>query len=395
MIEFWIIALLLVAFAVVVAIWPLVKGKVDAPGEGISDEADNTPHNVAHFRDQQAELERQVELGSLSSDEGELLSQELEKKLVEELDHPTLSGRYFRTRSAALALVVALVIPVMAVPLYFKLGAQTEMEVVDAMIRNDLQPKEVQSLLERWVARRPDNNQALFMLGGHYMRTGQMEKAVATYRDLVRISNGHPQVVAELAQVLFLKEQNQVTGEVRRLYQSALDHDPQNTTALGLKGIDAFGQEDYSGAIAAWQEALNHEADPAARQSLSTGITKARNLLGQPVAQIRVMVDLAPELAKLPRDARVIVFARPAGNGVQPPVAAVPLKVGDLPREVVLDDSSAMMMGGEPLSSIETLDITARISLSGDVMSADYQVKAPGIKTIDNEVVRLVFTPAG
>ncbi|MGB1271743.1 MAG: c-type cytochrome biogenesis protein CcmI, partial [Endozoicomonas sp.] len=302
MIEFWIIALLLVAFAVMAAIWPLVKGKVDAPGEGISDEG----ANVAHFRDQQSELERQVELGSLSSDEGECLSRELEKKLVEELGQsPAQPGRYFRTRSAAFALVVALVIPMIAVPLYIKLGSQTEMEVVDAMMRSDLQPGEVQSLLERWVARRPGNNQALFMLGGHYMRTGQMDKAVATYRDLVRITNGHPRVVAELAQVLFLKEQNQVTGEVRRFYQNALDQDPQNITALGLKGIDAFDQADYSGAIAAWQQALNHEADPSARQSLSTGIIKARNLLGQPVVQIRVMVDLAPELAKLPRDARV------------------------------------------------------------------------------------------
>lgn len=54
-----------------------------------------------------------------------------------------------------------------------------------------------------------------------------------------------------------------------------------------------------------------------------------------------------------------------------------------------------MMMGGQLLSSIESLDITARISLTGNVMSPDYQVQAKGVKTTATEPVRLTFTPAG
>ena len=72
----------------------------------------------------------------------------------------------------------------------------------------------------------------------------------------------------------------------------------------------------------------------------------------------------------------------------------MPLRVGDLPREVILEDSSDMMMGGDLLSTTEAVDIIGRISLSGDIMNADYQVEARSVKTASDELVTLIFTPA-
>lgn len=390
MMEFWFIAALLIAVAVIIAAWPLLKSRVPVFDDLISEEV----ANVASFRDQVADIDWQVEQGLVSLDEAEKFKLELKKKLADELSEASPVGSYSLIKNPWLALLIALVIPVMAIPLYFKLGATVELAVVDAMKQGDLSSEQIEKVLEDWVAKRPENNQALFMLGSHYLRTGQLDQAVATYRQLVSISNGHPQVTAELAQVLFLSNNNSMTAEVRALYQQTLLKDGQNTTALGLKGIDAFSEGDYSAAIGTWQQALNNETDPAARQSLSAGIGKARSMLGEPVVGIRVMVDLAPEMKDLPPEARVVVFARPAGQAQQPPIAAIPMTVGDLPREIVLDDNSAMMMGGQLISSIESLDITARISLSGNVMAPDYQVQAKDVKTSVTEPVRLVFSPA-
>lgn len=389
--EFWLIAALLIAIAVLVSVWPLIKPVVSAPGEDESEES----ANVASFRDQMADLDWQLQQGLVSAGEAERLKLELRQKLADELGDGQPASPYSLLKKPGFALLIALIVPVSTVLLYFKLGATTEIAVVNAMNNGNLNGEQVETVLKEWVAKRPENNQALFMLGSHYLRTGKLDEAVKTYRHLASISNGHPQVTAELAQVLFLSSNNVVTPEIRELYLQTLLKDSQNTTALGLKGIDAFTRGNYEDAIAAWQLALTHEVDPAARQSLSAGINQARSMLGDTVVALRVMIDLAPELGELPDDARVVVFARPAGDAKQPPLVAVPLSVGDLPREVLLDDNSAMMMGGQLLSSIESLDITARISLTGNVMSPDYQVQAKGVKTTATEPVRLTFTPAG
>ncbi|WP_422489142.1 c-type cytochrome biogenesis protein CcmI [Endozoicomonas sp. ALE010] len=391
MMEFWLVAALLIAIAVLVSVWPLVKPVVSAPGEDESEES----ANVASFRDQMADLDWQLQQGLVSAGEAERLKLELRQKLADELGDGQPASPYSLLKKPGFALLIALIVPVSTVLLYFKLGATTEIAVVNSMNNGNLNGEQVETVLKEWVAKRPENNQALFMLGSHYLRTGKLEEAVKTYRHLAGISNGHPQVTAELAQVLFLSSNNVVTPEIRELYLQTLLKDSQNTTALGLKGIDAFTRGNYQDAIAAWQLALTHEVDPAARQSLSAGINQARSMLGDTVVALRVMIDLAPELGELPDDARVVVFARPAGDAKQPPLVAVPLSVGDLPREVLLDDNSAMMMGGQLLSSIESLDITARISLTGNVMSPDYQVQAKGVKTTATEPVRLTFTPAG
>ncbi|WP_419835774.1 c-type cytochrome biogenesis protein CcmI [Endozoicomonas atrinae] len=391
MMEFWLVAALLIAIAVLVSVWPLIKPAVSAPDECESEES----ANVASFRDQMADLDWQLQQGLVSAEEAEKLKLELKKKLADELGDETPASAYSLLKKPGFALLIALIVPVSAVLLYFQLGATTEIAVVNAMKNGHLNSEQVETVLKDWVAKRPENNQALFMLGSHYLRAGKLDEAVKTYRHLASISNGHPQVTAELAQVLFLSSNNVVTPEIRELYEQTLLKESQNTTALGLKGIDAFSNGNYQEAIAAWQLALTHEIDPTARQSLSAGINQARSMLGDTVVALRVMIDLDPEMGDLPDDARVVVFARPAGDAKQPPVVAVPLSVRDLPREVVLDDNSAMMMGGQLLSSIDSLDITARISLTGNVMSPDYQVQAKGVKTTATEPVRLTFTPAG
>ena len=379
--EFWLIASVLIALAVALAAWPLLKPQTTAAH--ISDEAGN----VSSFHDQIAELDQQVEQGLVTLAAANKLKLELQKKLADELNTEQ-NGTYSLLKKPVYAGLIALMVPLFAVLLYFRLGATTEMAVVDAIRQGDLN----EQVLQNWVAKQPENNQALYMLGSHYLRAGKLDEAITTYRQLASISNGHPQVSAELAQVLFLSNNNIVTAEVRNLYEQALSQDGQNTTALGLQGIDAYSNGDYAKALAVWQQALAVEEDPVARQSLSAGINQARTMLGDQVVAVRVMVDMAPELDNIPANARIVVFARPAGEDKTPPVAAVPLRVADLPRVVILDDSSTM--SGQLLSSLEQLDITARLSLTGDVMSADYQVQVKGVKTSLKEPVRLTFTPA-
>lgn len=357
--------------------------------QDVSDKASN----IAYFREQEADLTRQRDQGLVTPEDAELIRTELKKKLLEDVNDKEETLSYTSSSSKGLALFLALLIPTMAVPVYLHLGAQTELSVTGMMMNPDASHEEMISALEAWRDKRPDNVQAWYLLAGRYIAKGEVDKAIDAYKTLYTVSEGSPQAAAQLAQVLFLANRNQVNGEVRGLYQDALSKDESNTTALGLKGIDAFEREDYKQAVQAWTKALSIENDMTARQSLSVGITKARKLMGEAVAELRINVELAPELSDLPAQARVIVFARESGVK-KPPIAAIPLKVSDLPKEVILDDNAAMMMGASSLSDAESLDVVARITLSGDVAQSDYQAEVRDVKIKDNGVIQLRIAPA-
>lgn len=389
MTQFWIIATILTLTGMALVMLPLWFRSRRSSDQDVSDKASN----IAYFREQEADLTRQRDQGLVTPEDAELIRTELKKKLLEDVNDKEETLSYTSSSSKGLALFLALLIPTMAVPVYLHLGAQTELSVTGMMMNPDASHEEMISALEAWRDKRPDNAQAWYLLAGRYIAKGEVDKAIDAYKTLYTVSEGSPQAAAQLAQVLFLANRNQVNGEVRGLYQDALSKDESNTTALGLKGIDAFEREDYKQAVQAWTKALSIENDMTARQSLSVGITKARKLMGEAVAELRINVELAPELSDLPAQARVIVFARESGVK-KPPIAAIPLKVSDLPKEVILDDNAAMMMGASSLSDAESLDVVARITLSGDVAQSDYQAEVRDVKIKDNGVIQLRIAPA-
>ncbi|WP_257276008.1 MULTISPECIES: c-type cytochrome biogenesis protein CcmI [unclassified Endozoicomonas] len=389
MTQFWIIATILTLTGMALVMLPLWFRSRRSSDQDVSDKASN----IAYFREQEADLTKQRDQGLVTPEDAELIRTELKKKLLEDVTDKEETLSYTSSSSKGLALFLALLIPTMAVPVYLHLGAQTELSVTGMMMNPDASHEEMISALEAWRDKRPDNAQAWYLLAGRYIAKGEVDKAIDAYKTLYTVSEGSPQAAAQLAQVLFLANRNQVNGEVRGLYQDALSKDESNTTALGLKGIDAFEREDYKQAVQAWTKALSIENDMTARQSLSVGITKARKLMGEAVAELRINVELAPELSDLPAQARVIVFARESGVK-KPPIAAIPLKVSDLPKEVILDDNAAMMMGASSLSDAESLDVVARITLSGDVAQSDYQAEVRDVKIKDNGVIQLRIAPA-
>ena len=376
----------LITAADVVAVWPLIKPKATTHGA-----VSETETNIASYHDQLDDLQWQMQQGLLSTDVASSLRIELQKKLSGELVSKQSSNACSLLKKPGFALLIAVLIPVSSVLLYFQLGATTELAVLRAMNNGDLNSEQSEALLQAWAAKRPANHQALFLLASHHLNTGKFDEAITTLRQLVEVSKGHPQAAAELAQVLFLTNKNTITPEIRQLYRQALTKDSDNTTALGLRGIDAFAAGQYQTATDVWLQALKSEPDPVVRQSLVVGISKARTLLGKPGVAVRVHVKFAPGLGPIPADAKVVVFARPTDAPDQPPVVAVPLQAGDLPQEVVLDDSHAMIMGTQLLSAIDRLDIYGRISLSGNLAMPDYQVRLNGVKTTSAEPVTLTF----
>lgn len=391
MMEFWLIAAVMILVAMALVVVPMVRApRTEAELEGVSDRESN----IGYFREQESELTAQVEQGLISAEEADLIRAELEKKLLNDIaaadgEKPVagLPGSGKR-----LALAVSCLIPVLAIVLYMKLGSSTEINATRLMMSPEATPEQVTEALADWAEMRPENAQVLYVLGGRYMNSGDYQRAQEVFTRFYSITNGSPQAGAELAQAIFLAHENTITDRVRTLYKDVLRKEENNITALGLLGIDAFSRQDYRQAIDAWRKAVQLEPDLQARQAILGSIIRAQQMLGEAVAGVRVNVKLAPALQELPASARVIVFARSADS--RSPIAVVPLTIGDLPQEIVLDEHAAMVMGSS-LDGIERVDIVARVSLSNDLSSTDYEAQVKGVAVVNDKVVQLLISDAG
>ena len=329
--------------------------------------------NIVLFREQLSELDRQLADGEMDEHQyRELVAEQKRLLLADESDLPVMEST--RSRGAWLLMGGLLLVPLLAFSLYQQLGASEDVLISelmeqrlanrdgesDAEIRQQLQQKIVGRLQNQ-----PDNVYYLVMLARMLLEDGEFLQSSATYQRAVRIAPDDADLQAEYAQAAYFASGNRFSPEADSALESALALDPNNLTALGLKGIRAFESGDYLVAITSWQNALQaiHPSTPQA-ESLKAGIERAREQMGDSLPSLRVSVSLAPELTA--DSGQVIyVFAR-EWQGSPMPLAVARLQVADLPTTVTLDDSMAMP-NGKLLSSADQVEVVARVSMTGSV----------------------------
>ena len=107
---------------------------------------------------------------------------------------------------------------------------------------------------------------------------------------------------------------------------------------------------------------------------------------------IKLKVSLAPGLVnELPRDSIVFIFARAVGSP-GPPLAVLRKKVSELPLEITLNDSHAMIQG-RTISNANQLVVGARVSLSGNPLrqTGDFEQVSNTVSSDFAKLVELVI----
>jgi cytochrome c-type biogenesis protein CcmH len=230
--------------------------------------------------------------------------------------------------------------------------------------------------LDNWLVDHPDDAGFVYMRARLLSMAGEWNRAIHDYQQLVTNYPDQDNFLAEYAQTLFLKNNRALTDDVRALLQRALEINPHNVTALGLLGMAAFEQKDYRGAVTLWERLLQSipQGTPQAA-TIAEGVAKARELGGlQPTTaaeldiKLRVQVNVAAPANAQPADV-VFVLLR-AKNGSRMPLAVVKTTVAALHDAVVLDTATSPMKGQIDLSAIDTFEVMARLSHSGQPVPA-------------------------
>lgn len=426
-IKFWIICALLIIVALVI-ILPSLFSK-QAPKD-----LDRKKINRAVYEKKLLELENDFNSDLIDQEQFSIAKSDLERSLIDDIeDHKDV---IIKGSGKALPILLLLTIPALAIFTYLQLsnglvsldsefekkmasqgngqannqGAGNNMPAIEDAIAD----------LESKLKKNPQDLEGWRMLGRSYLVSKKFEDAVAAFAKANEIANGaNPDVLVSYGEAKGFAANNTFDESAMQLFVKALKIDPNNERGLWYAGTAAYQLGDYQGSVnyleTLLQKVPKEQVD--VRTALQKYLNDAKQKSGIEVTQevtqeaaqtenassatstpnnnksrITVNVTLSDELLKnYVNSDTLFIYAR-AMNGPKMPLALVKMTAGDLPTTTTLDDSDSMIPS-MTLSSMEQVEVIARISKSGQAVmqSGDLLGSAKSVKTDQSETIDIVI----
>jgi cytochrome c-type biogenesis protein CcmH len=400
---FWIIIVALTLLSLAFLLPPLLRKTAAL-------EDDRHEQNISIAKRQLAELKAEFKDGKIEEIAYKASREELEQALYddlqgEEVQNTKKSGFALNQKNTAIAL--GIFVPALAFALYFTLGQpnallessvqagngalsekqQTQLASIDKMV----------GTLEAKLKTDPNNHQGWIMLGRTYMVLKRYPDAVSAYESADKLQPNNPATLLSMADAIAASDQGQLVGKAETLIKQALQVDGNHMMGLWLAGLAAKQRGANKEALTHWQKLEAMLApDSEDRQKIAALISSVGGtpaVAAAPVASVAppapAVTNTAAPLAApvvtqtaVPTDAIVVTVrlsealkaqAKPSDlvfiyakalSGPPMPLAAVRKQVKDLPLEITLDDSMAMMPQMR-LSAFTDVKVGARVSLTG------------------------------
>ncbi|MGB1328537.1 MAG: c-type cytochrome biogenesis protein CcmI [Porticoccaceae bacterium] len=369
----WLLIAGLLVLASIFLIIPFVKAEHSAEGEVLQ-------ANVQIFRDQQHQLDAQLEQKQISQAQYQQLLAEAKQLLLSNTGEQTTEQATSSERRQAKGLLPVLIImvPCFCFAVYHSIGASADQRIIQLIQQasessDKLQVVELQTKLykaiEKRAQQRPDNIYYWILLAKRAIQQNDLAGAKYNYSQAIKLSPDDGYLLGQYAEILFMLANSQFTDEVLLALDKAFAIDSSNPTVLGLKGIQSFENQQWQLAITYWQEAQRQmDQTSATANALKAGIARAQKRLGiqrdQAVVspQVEIAVSIDQSIAFNPEQS--VFVALVATSGAPMPLAARKLRAGDLPITITLSNADAVMAGYN-LSSASEVKAVARLSQSG------------------------------
>ena len=218
----------------------------------------------------------------------------------------------------------------------------------------------------------PDNATGWLALGMAYKNIEAFSSAEHALRRALYIDDADATVQVELAETLIFANNGTPPPEAEQLLDQALLQNPESQKGIWLKGVIAFSESRFDEAIVAWEALLaSIPEDASIRTSVQRQVALARQQINPAPSgrEIELAVDIEPALAGELIGTETVFIIVQAVDGPSTPLAARKLTVADLPTTLTLSDQDAMV-DGLVLSQFGEVELTARVSQSGDVAPA-------------------------
>lgn len=276
MTQFAIFATLLIVVVAAFILPPLWLG-LRAP----KPKTDRKEANLAIFRDQLAELERESTEGSLAAADFEQAKRELQRRLLEEVE-PSAADGVAATHgpSRKMAIAILILMPVLGLLGYGMLGNPKALDPTQTAAPQQMTPEKINEMVASLAAKmkaNPDDMQGWLMLARSYKSLGRYDEAVEAFAKAEKAIDNDPDQLAAYAETVAMANGKGLKGKPAQLVEKALKVDPKHGHSLFLAGAAAMESGDNKKGIAYW-EALLEQVEPGSEidQMLRSGIEKMK-----------------------------------------------------------------------------------------------------------------------
>lgn len=254
----WIVFAVMAAAAVIAPVLALRRGREEAP---------RVAHDVAVYRDQLVEVDRDLERGVVAPADAEAARAEIQRRIL----RVSGSGRPSRIRASGRetfpAVALAVLVPVLALGIYLAIGSPNQpgrpfSERMAAMDGSD-----VEEMVGRLAARleeSPSDIDGWLLLGRSYLVLERYGQAAEAFHraDALATEQGlsgprRASVAAQRGEALVLANGGAVTADAREAFRVALLHDPKDIRAQYYLGAAEAQAGDAAGAVATWTRLLD------------------------------------------------------------------------------------------------------------------------------------------
>ena len=255
----WVVFALFTGLAVFAVLWPLSRAPVTTDAREL---------DVAFYRAQTAEIDRDMTRGVIGAGEAEVARNEAARRLVAASQRDASDIRASSPLVVRLVALCALVfVPVLALTLYTRVGAPNMPDdPLEARLDADPSKMDMATIIarvERNVATNPDDGRGWSLLARIYTRLGRTGDAAAAYKNEIRVLGPNEERLSGLGEVETVGNGGKIPPAARQEFEQAVALNPKAPRALYYVGLAAEQQGDKTKAVTIWKQIVA-DAPPGA-----------------------------------------------------------------------------------------------------------------------------------
>jgi cytochrome c-type biogenesis protein CcmH len=249
----WFVLSLMTATAIFAVLWPLSRRpKTNADAS-----------DVAVYRDQFAEVDRDLAGGQIQLAEAAAAKTEVARRLIAAADasracnKPAPAEQTWRRRAVVLAVLVLL--PLGAAALYAAMGSPMLPDHAVALRGGSSSDQSIDRLVvqvEQHLATHPEDGRGWEVIAPVYLGMGRFGDVVRARRNALRLNGETADRAASLGEALVFAANGVVTADAKASFERAIALDEGHVLARYYLGVAAEQEGDKTGAASSWRALL-------------------------------------------------------------------------------------------------------------------------------------------
>ncbi|MES0154656.1 c-type cytochrome biogenesis protein CcmI [Mesorhizobium sp. M0018] len=311
---FWVIAALLTLGASLAVLLPLAGGSKNASAAG--------DHDLEVYRDQLAELDRDMARGLIRPMEAEEARAEIARRILRlsNAGHADETATQPSRSTRLVATAAVLLVPLVSWGLYGQLGSPDlpSQPLSERLAKNpaDSSVDELIARAEAHLAANPSDGRGWDVLAPVYLRMQRYADAVTAYRNALRLDGDSAARQAGLGEAIANAAGGIVSAEAQAAFEAALKLDPANPKASFYLAMGMAQEGRIAEATAAWQKMLAAlpQGSPwrgAVEQALAE--SAARSVASEAPAKGPSAEDIDAASSMSPQDRQAMISTMVAG----------------------------------------------------------------------------------